>query len=127
MLAQSGFLARLFEVFGRRGVSVDLVATAEVSVSLTVEADVPLRPLIQELSSFAKVEVHEGRAIIAAVGERLKSTPGIAAQLLSALGDINVEMISQGGNEINLSIVVQVEHTHEALRRLHRVLVAGIR
>ncbi|MBK9797391.1 MAG: lysine-sensitive aspartokinase 3 [Holophagaceae bacterium] len=127
MLAQSGFLARLFEVFGRRGVSVDLVATAEVSVSLTVEADVPLRPLIQELASFAKVEVHEGRAIIAAVGERLKSTPGIAAQLLSALGDINVEMISQGGNEINLSIVVQVEHTHEALRRLHRVLVAGIR
>lgn len=56
----------------------------------------PLRPLIQELASFAKVEVHEGRAIIAAVGERLKSTPGIAAQLLSALGDINVEMISQG-------------------------------
>ena len=44
MLAQSGFLARLFEVFGRRGVSVDLVATAEVSVSLTVEADVPLKP-----------------------------------------------------------------------------------
>ncbi len=126
MLAQSGFLARLFEVFGRRGVSVDLVATAEVSVSLTVEADVPLKPLIQELSSFAKVEIHEGRAIIAAVGERLKSTSGIAAQLLSALGDINVEMISQGGNEINLSIVVKVEHTHEALRRLHRVLVAGI-
>jgi len=126
MLAQSGFLARLFEVFGRRGVSVDLVATAEVSVSLTVEADVPLKPLIQDLSAFAKVEVHEGRAIIAAVGERLKSTSGIAGQLLSALGDINVEMISQGGNEINLSIVVKVESTHEALRRLHRVLVAGI-
>ena len=43
-------------MFGRRGVSVDLVATAEVSVSLTVEADVPLKPLIEELSTFAKVE-----------------------------------------------------------------------
>jgi aspartate kinase len=126
MLAQSGFLARLFEVFGRRGVSVDLIATAEVSVSLTVEADVPLKPLIQELSAFAKVEVHEGRAIIAAVGERLKSTPGLGALLLGALGDINVEMISMGGNEINLSIVVKVESTNEALRRLHRVLVGGI-
>jgi aspartate kinase len=126
MLAQSGFLARLFEVFGRRGVSVDLVATAEVSVSLTVEADVPLKPLLEELSAFAKVEIHEGRAIIAAVGERLKSTPGLGSKLLTALGDINVEMISMGGNEINLSLVVKQESTAEALRRLHRVLTAGI-
>jgi len=125
MLAQSGFLARLFEVFGRRGVSVDLVATAEVSVSLTVEADVPLKPLMQDLSAFATVEVHEGRAIIAAVGERLKSTPGLGAQLLTALGDINVEMISMGANEINLSLVVKQESTSEALRRLHRVLVGA--
>ncbi|GLH73226.1 aspartokinase [Geothrix limicola] len=125
MLAQSGFLARLFEVFGRRGVSVDLVATAEVSVSLTVEADVPLKPLLQDLAVFATVEVHEDRAIIAAVGERLKSTPGLGAQLLTALGDINVEMISMGANEINLSLVVKGESTAEALRRLHRVLVGG--
>ncbi|HEX4845959.1 MAG TPA: lysine-sensitive aspartokinase 3 [Geothrix sp.] len=125
MLAQSGFLARLFEVFGRRGVSVDLVATAEVSVSLTVEADVPLKALLEDLSAFAKVEMHEGRAIIAAVGERLKSTPGLGARLLSSLGDINVEMISMGANEINLSLVVRQEQAAEALRRLHRVLVGG--
>jgi aspartate kinase len=123
MLAQSGFLARLFEVFGRRGVSVDLVATAEVSVSLTVEADVSLKALIQDLSAFATVEINEKRAIIAAVGERLKSTPGLGAQLLTALGDINVEMISMGANEINLSLVVKEASTSEALRRLHRVLV----
>ncbi|WP_257307186.1 lysine-sensitive aspartokinase 3 [Geothrix campi] len=125
MLAQSGFLARLFEVFGRRGVSVDLVATAEVSVSLTVEADMPLKALIKDLSVFATVEVNEGRAIIAAVGERLKSTPGLGARLLSSLGDINVEMISMGANEINLSLVVRQEQGDEALRRLHRVLVGG--
>lgn len=125
MLAQSGFLARLFEVFGRRGVSVDLVATAEVSVSLTVEADMPLKALIKDLSAFATVEANEDRAIIAAVGERLKSTPGLGARLLSALGDINVEMISMGANEINLSLVVRREQGDEALRRLHKVLVGG--
>ena len=125
MLAQSGFLARLFEVFGRRAVSVDLVATAEVSVSLTVEADTPLKLLIQDLSAFATVEVNEGRTIIAAVGERLKSTPGLGAQLLTALGDINVEMISMGANEINLSLVVKQERATDALRRLHRVLVGS--
>jgi aspartate kinase len=125
MLAQSGFLARLFEVFGRRGVSVDLVATAEVSVSLTVEADIPLQGLMQDLAAFATVEVHNRRAIIAAVGERLKSTPGLGAQLLTALGDINVEMISMGANEINLSLVVKQASTAESLRRMHRVLVGG--
>jgi len=71
------------------------------------------------------VEVHEHRAIIAAVGERLKSTPGLGAKLLTALGDINVEMISMGANEINLSLVVKQESTAEALRRLHRVLVGA--
>lgn len=125
MLAQSGFLAKLFEVFGRRGVSVDLVATAEVSVSLTVEADVPLKPLLEDLAAFATVEVHEQRGIIAAVGERLKSTPGLGGQLLSSLGDINVEMISMGANEINLSLVVKQALVPEALRRLHRVLAGG--
>ena len=84
-----------------------------------------MKALLQDLAVFAKVEVHEGRAIIAAVGERLKSTPGVGAQLLSSLGDINVEMISMGANEINLSLVVKQESTAEALRRLHRVLVGG--
>jgi aspartate kinase len=123
MLAQSGFLARLFEVFGRRGVSVDLVATAEVSVSMTVDAGVDLGPLIQELRSFATVNTHENRVIIAAVGERLQATPGLGARLLNQLGDINVEMISMGANEINLSLVVRQEQGDEALRRLHRVLL----
>ncbi len=123
MLAQSGFLARLFEVFGRLGISVDLVATAEVSVSMTVDTGVDLGPLIQELQAFATVNVHENRAIVAAVGERLQATPGLGARLLGQLGDINVEMISMGANEINLSLVVRSEQAGEALRRMHRVLV----
>lgn len=123
MLAQSGFLARLFEVFGRHGTSVDLVATAEVSVSLTVEADAPLETLLKELSVFATVAVSEERAILAVVGERLRRTPGICASIFSALRDINVEMISMGANEINLSLVVRRDSEHEALRRLHAALI----
>jgi aspartate kinase len=122
MLAASGFLARLFEVFGRLGVSVDLVATAEVSVSLTVESDAPLDALRAELQRFARVDVATDRAIVALVGERLKHTPGIAAQVFAALDDINVEMISMGANEINLSVVVARAHEHECVRRLHAAL-----
>jgi len=125
MLAQSGFLARLFEVFARHQVSVDLIATAEVSVSLTVEAGAPLKKLLADLEAFAKVEVAEQRAIVAVVGERLKATPGLAGRAFAALGSINVEMISMGANEINLSLVLEKEHVPEALRRLHAALIEG--
>lgn len=123
MLAQSGFLARLFEVFARHRAPVDLLATAEVSVSLTVEADAPLKDLVQDLSAFATVTIAEDRAIVAVVGERLKRTPGLSARIFTALQDINVEMISMGANEINLSLVVRRAEADEALRRLHRALI----
>jgi aspartate kinase len=119
MLAQAGFLARLFEVFGRLDVSVDLVATAEVSVSLSVEADAPLARLREELERFARVEVVTDRALVALVGERLKQTSGVAARAFRALEDVNVELISMGANEINLSIVVARTAEQDALRRLH--------
>jgi aspartate kinase len=123
MLAQSGYLQKLFEVFARLRVSVDLIATAEVSVSMTVDDDAPLPTLLRELSAFATVEAAEGKAIVAIVGDRLKHTPGLGARVFSALGDINVEMISMGANEINLSVVVQYQQRAEALRRLHRALI----
>jgi aspartate kinase len=125
MLAQSGFLARLFELFGRHDVSVDLIATAEVSVSLTVEADVPLAPLLEELHDFARVTVVEGRAIVAVVGEDLRNTPGISGRLFKSLADVNVEMISMGANEINLSMVVKESDAPRALRGLHAAIMEG--
>lgn len=123
MLAQSGFLARLFEIFGRQGTSVDLVATAEVSVSLTVEADAPVEALRRELSAFATVAVSEDRAILAVVGERLRRTPGICERIFTALRGINVEMISMGANEINLSLVVRRQEADKALQLLHAALI----
>jgi aspartate kinase len=122
MLDAPGFLARLFEVFGRLGISVDLVSTAEVSVSLTVEDDAPLEALRRELGRFAVVELARERAIVAVVGERLKHTPGIAARVFGALEGTNVEMVSMGANEINLSLVVARADERGALRRLHAAL-----
>lgn len=123
MLAQAGYLARLFEVFGRLGVSVDLVATAENSVSLTVDAGAPLGPILAELRPFASIEVAERRAIVAVVGERLRSTPRIGVRVFAALEDINVEMISMGSSEINLSLVVREEDAAPAVQRLHRAFM----
>ena len=123
MLNQSGFLASLFQLFSRHRISVDLIATAEVSVSLTVDADAPLEALLEEISAFATVGVARDRGIIAIVGERLKLTPGVTGRCFGALREINVEMISMGANEINLSFVVRQEDTKAALRALHAALI----
>lgn len=125
MLEQSGFLGRLFEVFGRLGVSVDLVATAEVSVSLTIEPTAPLREVLSELAAFAHVEVQTDRSIVAVVGERIRSTQGLMERVFGALREVQVQMISMGANEINLSVVVPVAQAPDALRALHRELVAS--
>lgn len=66
------------------------------------------------------------RAIIALVGERIKQTPGLAGRIFTALGDINIELISMGANEINLSLVVPRVHEDESLRRLHSALVEEV-
>lgn len=123
MLAQSGYLAKLFEIFARHEVSVDIVATAEVSVSLTVEADAPIDALVLELSKIASVSLVKERAIVAVVGQRLKQTTGIASRVFAMLEDVHVEMISMGANEINLSLVVAADQVELALRRLHRGLI----
>ena len=122
MLAQSGFLGRIFEVFGRLGVSVDVVATAEVSVSLTVEPNAPIEVIRKELGAFARVSVASDRALVALVGDRLKHTAGLAARVFSAISPINVEMISMGSNEINLSLVVERKDEAAAVRLLHEAI-----
>ncbi|MEZ5973313.1 MAG: hypothetical protein R3E96_00275 [Planctomycetota bacterium] len=125
MLAQSGFLARLFEVFGRLEISVDLIATAEISVSLTIEPGAPIQELVDEISRFADVKVATDRAIVALVGASFRATPGIAGRAFTALGAINVEMISMGANEINLSLVVKMDRAKDALRLLHKEFFEG--
>jgi aspartate kinase len=119
MLGGSGFLASIFEAFGRRGVSVDLVSTSEVSVSATVDGAAAVDELAADLSEFGEVRVERDRAVVALVGERLLKTPGVPGKALAALEDINVEMISLGSNEINLSLVIERGQAAEAQRRLH--------
>jgi aspartate kinase len=119
MLGGSGFLASIFEAFGRRGVSVDLVSTSEVSVSATVDGSEAVDELAADLSELGEVKIERDRAVVALVGDRLLKTPGVPGKALGALSDINVEMISLGSNEINLSLVVERSQAAEAQRRLH--------
>jgi aspartate kinase len=111
-------------VFDRHQVAVDLVATSEVSVSLTLDDASRLGGVVKELEQFSEVQVERDAAIVCVVGEGLRSTPGVAARIFGALGDVNVHLISQGASEINLSFVVAAADAHEAVRRLHHAFFA---
>lgn len=119
MLHAAGYLARLFAAFGELGISVDLVVTAEVAVSCTVEPDAPLDRLVAALDGLARVEIAERRAIVCGVGEGLRRIPGLVERACRALGEIQPELIGFGGNERNLSFVVREAEMALAMRRLH--------
>lgn len=122
MLLAHGYAARVFSVFERHAVPVDVIATSEVSISITVDAKAPLAEVVRELSAFAEVSVLRDLAVVSVVGRKLRSTPRVAASVFAALGEINVVLISQGASETNLTFVVEAKDAPEALRRLHREL-----
>src|SRR6185503_1127584 len=124
MLLAHGFLARVFEVFGRHHVVVDLVTTSEVSISVTVDDTARLEGAIPELEAIGRVEVRSGLAVVAVVGEGAPHRVGLAGHVFTLLGGVGivVEMISQGASRVNLSFVVRDADAAHAVRLLHRGL-----
>ncbi len=124
MLLAHGFLARVFEVFGRHHVVVDLVTTSEVSISVTVDDTSRIAPALAELASIGRVDVREGLAVVAVVGEGAPTQVGLAGHVFTLLGGVGVpvEMISQGASRVNLSFVIAEREAARVVRLLHRGL-----
>ncbi|MBO0860650.1 MAG: lysine-sensitive aspartokinase 3 [Chloracidobacterium sp.] len=120
MLMAHGFLSRLFAVFDKHETSVDMVATSEVSVSMTLDDTRRLEAIVAELQSLGEVSVERDAALICLVGERLKFTPGVASRIFSSIERINVSMISHGASAINVSFIVDGASVESAVRSLHR-------
>ncbi len=119
MLMAHGFLHRIFEIFDRHETPVDMVATSEVSVSLTIDNTSQTQSICRELSDFSEVEMEPDQAIVCLVGENIRYTPGVAARVFSALRDLNIRMISQGASLLNLSIVMADKDLRPAVEALH--------
>jgi len=120
MLGAFGFLRALFEIFERHETVVDVLASGEISISITIEDRSRLSPLLRDLEELGEVWVEERRAIIAVVGIGLRHTPGLAGRVFNAVWPANVEVISQGCSSINMTFVVRQEDGPDVVRRLHR-------
>ena len=128
MLMAYGFLGRIFDVFDRFKTPVDMVATSEVSVSLTIDRTQMLGEIEAELSKIAEVTVTPGQAIVCLVGDAIRDTPGVTARVFGALAraDVAVKLISQGASPLNLSITVDDADVARAASALHEELFSSV-
>ena len=119
MLMAHGFLRRIFEVFDRFETPVDMVATSEISVSLTIDDPRRLEAITAELREFAEVDSERDQVIVCLVGDNIRYTPGVAKRVFGALDGINIRMISQGASLLNLSFVVSQSDLRRTVEAMH--------
>ncbi len=122
MLLAYGFMSQVFEVFDRYKTSVDLVTTSEVGVSLTIDNDKKLDEIVTELKKFGSVQVDSDMVIIAVVGDMKWDNLGFESRVVDAMADVPVRMISYGGSNYNISMLVKKEDKVKALQSLSKHL-----
>ncbi|AJW65139.1 Lysine-sensitive aspartokinase 3 [Elizabethkingia miricola] len=122
MLMAYGFLRKIFEVFEVHKTPIDMITTSEVAVSLTIDQTEFLPEIIKKLESFGTVDIDNEQSIICIVGDFKKNNHGLATIVSEAVKHIPVRMISYGGSENNISLLVPTSYKIEALRSLHNRL-----
>lgn len=122
MLMAHGFLKKIFQIFDDYSTSVDMITTSEVAVSLTIDNTKNLDKILKELNVFSTVEVDEDQTIICIVGDFVADKNGYAGTIFHTLKNIPVRMISYGGSNHNVSILVSSKHKIDTLRALHQVV-----
>ncbi len=118
MLLAYGFLRKVFEIFENHKTPIDMITTSEVSVSVTIDNDKHLDEIVDELMKFGTVEVDKEQVIVCVVGDLVRGNKGYANKIFEALEDIPLRMISYGGSDHNLSILIEEEYKKDTLQAL---------
>ena len=122
MLLAYGFLRSVFEIFERYKTPIDMITTSEVAVSVTIDTDKNLEAILKELKEFCSVEVDKDQTIVCVVGSFSAEKQGVAAKILDSLKNIPLRMISYGGSENNVSVLVDSKYKKDALVALNKGL-----
>jgi aspartate kinase len=120
MLLAYGFLRAVFEVFERYKTPIDMITTSEVAVSLTIDQTQHLDAIVNELKNFGSVKVDQHQTIICIVGNFTADKQGYAFKIFDALKTIPIRMISYGGSEHNVSVLVDSKYKKDALVALNK-------
>ena len=118
MLGASGFLRKVFEIFESYQTAIDMIATSEVGVSMTIDNNNHLTDIVDELKKYGTVTVDSDMCIICVVGDLDWSNLGFETITTDALKDIPVRMISYGGSNYNISFLIKEADKKRALQCL---------
>ncbi|HEX8848907.1 MAG TPA: lysine-sensitive aspartokinase 3 [Gemmatimonadaceae bacterium] len=119
MLLTHGFLRRFFEIFERHGISVDVVATSEVSVSVTIDEGEDLEELLVDLRELGDVTIAREKGVLAVVGAGIGDGGEAMGRALGALAGVKIHLLSLSAAGINLSVVLDAAETSPAMAKLH--------
>jgi aspartate kinase len=122
MLMAHGFLRKVFEIFENYQTSIDMITTSEVGVSVSIDDAKYLNEIVIDLKKYGTVDVDKDQVIICVVGEFSGENKGIAAQVFNAVKEVPLRMISYGGSNHNISMLVKSEHKKQALVALSKNL-----
>lgn len=122
MLLAYGFLRKVFEIFETYRTPIDMVVTSEVGVSVTIDNERHLPSILAELKKFGTVTVDNDMVIICVVGDLEWNNRGFEANVVNALKDIPVRMISYGGSNYNISLLIRKQDKIQALKLLSQHL-----
>jgi aspartate kinase len=122
MLLAHGFLSKVFECFANHKTAIDMVTTSEVGVSVTIDNPKHLDEIVNELKTFGTVTVEKDMVIICVVGDMNSENVGFQAQIVNALKEIPIRMISYGGSNYNVSFLIQADNKKRALNALSQHL-----
>ncbi len=118
MLNAYGFLSSIFKIFADFKTPIDMISTAEVAVSLTIDNTQYLAEIKEELDKFGTVEIDKDMSIVCIVGDIIQQEKGFASKVFKALDGIPIRMISYGGSKYNISVLVPTVHKKETLQTL---------
>lgn len=122
MLLAYGFLRKVFEIFESYKTPIDMITTSEVAVSVTIDDTTHLEKIVAELNEYGNVEVDHDQSIVCIVGDFTSPKTGIANQVFEALKETPIRMISYGGSNHNISILINSKDTKSALQALNNYL-----
>ena len=120
MLLAYGFLRKVFEIFETYRTSIDMICTSEVEVSLTIDDTRYLNEIIHDLKKYGTVSVDLDMCIVCVVGDMDWTNCGYESKVLEAVKDIPVRMVSYGGSNYNISLLVREEDKAATLRSLSK-------
>lgn len=122
MLLAYGFLRKIFEVFEIYKTPIDMITTSEVAVSVTIDSDLHLAEIIEELSKIASVEIEKDQTIVSIVGNEIAQTDAVLKKLFDAINEVPVTMVSYGGSPHNISLLLPSSFKTKTLQLINKGL-----